>query len=241
MRFLITGFQGEEGISRLFHFHIDMVAEVKKDIAFDQLLGQKVSLRLNVATGKPRYFAGICIRFSQGEADTDFCSYQMEMAPAFWLWTKVAQTRIFQQQSVPDILKAVLKGLDPNVAYQLGTYQPRNYCVQYRETDFNFACRLMEEEGIFYFFTHSADGHKMVVADSAASHPELPLAAQRIFEKNVQGQWAEDRILTWRKQQELLTGQFTLWDHCFEMTGKNLQAKGDGERHGAIGQRSSTR
>jgi type VI secretion system secreted protein VgrG len=219
---LITGFQGEEGISRLFHFHVDMIAEAKKDVAFDQILGQKVSLRLNVGS-KPRYFSGICIRFSQGEADTDFCAYQMEMAPAFWLFSKVARTRTFQQQAIPDILKAVLTGLD--VTYQLSSTYPRNYCVQYRETDFNFACRLMEEEGIFYFFTHTSDGHKMVVADSNSSHPDMPLNNKLLFEKNIEANWAEDRILTWQKQQELLTGNFTLWDHCFEMTGKNLQAK----------------
>jgi type VI secretion system secreted protein VgrG len=139
---LLTGFQGEEGISRLFHFRIDMVADVKKEIAFSQILGQKVTIRLNrpLPPNRPRYFSGICVRFSQGEADTDFCTYQMEMAPAFWMWTKVAQTRTFQQQGVPEILKTVLQGLD--VTYQLsGTYEPRNYCVQYRETDFNFACR----------------------------------------------------------------------------------------------------
>ena len=222
---LITGFRGEEGLSRLFHFQIDMVAELGKDIAFDKILGQKISVRLN-AGNQSRYFSGICTRFSQGEADTYFCSYQMEMAPAFWLWTKVAQSRIFQQKNVPDILKAVLLGLGADVAFQLsGTYQPRNYCVQYRETDFNFACRLMEEEGIFYFFTHAANGHKMVVADSPGSHPELPLGSKLTFEKRMQDQWTEDRILTWQKQQELLTGQFNLWDHCFELPGRNLQGK----------------
>ena len=235
---LIAGFEGEEGISRLFRFQVDLIADVKKDIAFDQILGQKITVRLTHAAGKPRYFSGICTRFSQGEADTDFCSYQLEIVPQFWLLTKVAQTRVFQQQSVPDILKVVLKGLDPNVTYQLtGTYQPRNYCVQYRETDFNFACRLMEEEGIFYFFTHTADGHKLVVADSAQSHPDLPLAAKLTFEKNVNDQWAEDRVLTWQKRQELLTGQFTLWDHCFELPGKNLQAKapiGDSVQAGKV-------
>ncbi len=222
---LITSFQGEEGISRLFHFRIDMVAEVKKEIAFNLILGQKVTIRLNqpVLPHKPRYFSGICVRFSQGEADTDFCTYQMEMAPAFWLWTKVAQTRTFQQQSVPDILKVVLQGLE--VTYQLtGTYEPRNYCVQYRETDFNFACRLMEEEGIFYFFTHAADGHKMVVADSSSSHPAMPLASTLTFEKRLQSGWAEDRILAWQRQQELVTGKFTLRDHSLEMTGKDLEA-----------------
>lgn len=223
---LITGFRGEEGISRLFEFHADMIADAKKDIAFEKVLGQKVAIRLNLSTGKPRYFSGICNRFSQGESDKDFCAYTLQIVPQFWLLTKTAQSRIFQQQSVPDILKAVLKGLDPNVAYQLsGKYEPRNYCVQYRESDFDFACRLMEEEGIFYFFTHTADGHKMVVADSAQSHPELAPSSRLTFERMVQDRWMEDRVHIWQKRQELLTGQYTLWDHSFELPGKNLQAK----------------
>ena len=76
------------------------------------------------------------------------------MVPLAWTLTKKAQSRIFQQLSVPDILKQVLTGID--MANQLqGTYLPRDYCVQYRETDFNFASRLMEEEGIYYFFKHT--------------------------------------------------------------------------------------
>ncbi len=223
---LITSFTGEEGISRLFSFQIDMVADVKystKDIAFDKLLGKSITVRLNVE-GKSRYFNGICIRFSQGEANTEFCSFQMEVAPTFWLWTKVARTRIFQQQTIPDILKTALTGLDVDYKLQ-GKYEPRNYCVQYRETDFNFVCRLMEEEGIFFFFTHANGEHKMVVADSTSSHLALPLGGELKFEKIRQENWGENRILMWQRQQELLTGTFTLWDHSFEMTGKNLEAK----------------
>ena len=224
---LLTGFRGEEGISRLFRFEAELLADVKKEIAFEKLLGQKITIRLSLANNKPRYFSGVCNRFSQGEADQVFCSYRMEIVPQLWLLTHTAQCRIFQQQSVPDILKVVFKGLDPNVTYQLsGQYPPRNYCVQYRESDFDFACRLMEEEGIFYFFTHSADGHKLVIADSPQGHPDLAPASKLTFQRAVQDTWIEDRVLTWQKRQELLTGQYTLWDHSFELPGKNLQAKG---------------
>ncbi len=185
---LITSFHGEEGISRLFRFEADLLADVKKEIAFDKLLGQKITIRLNLIDNTKRYLSGICNRFSQGEADQDFCRYQIEIVPQLWLLTRTAQCRIFQQQSVPDILKAVLKGLDPNVSYQLnGQYSPRNYCVQYRETDFAFACRLMEEEGIFYFFTHSADGHKLVIADSPQAHPDLTPSSNLTFQRTVAG------------------------------------------------------
>ena len=118
----------------------------------------------------------------------------------------------------------MLQGLD--VVFQIqGTFQPRNYCVQYRETDFNFASRLMEEEGIFYFFTHSDAGHKMVLANTAQSHPDMPLGNKLLFEKNLTSQLLEDRILTWERLQEVASGQHTLWDHSFEMPGKNLEAK----------------
>ena len=100
-------------------------------------------------------------------------AYHLDVVPQFWFLTKRAQSRIFQQVSVPQILQQVLAGLD--VSYDLrGTYQPRDYCVQYRETDFDFACRLMEEEGIFYFFKHTANGHTMVVADTPQSLPDVP-------------------------------------------------------------------
>jgi type VI secretion system secreted protein VgrG len=221
---LITAFHGEESISRLFHFRIDMIADTKKEIAFDKLLGQKIAIRLNQTGGKPRFFNGICNRISQGEGDADFTAYHMEIVPHFWVLTKRAQCRIFQQMSVPDILKKVLTGLEVN--YQLqGTFPARNYCVQYRETDFNFACRLMEDEGIFYFFTHTAETHKMVLANTPPSHPDMPTNNKLDFEKNVGNIWPEDRVLSWQKQQELVSGNFTLWDHKFEMHGRNLEAK----------------
>jgi hypothetical protein len=80
-----------------------------------------------------------------------------------------ASSRIFQQKTVPEILEEVLGDLD--VAWEIqGEFEPRDYCVQYRESDFDFVSRLMEEEGIYYFFKHTEDGHQMIVADAAQSH-----------------------------------------------------------------------
>src|SRR5205085_5694418 len=102
-----------------------------------------------------------------------FTSYSAEVVPKLWLLTHQARSRIFQQKSVPDILKQVFQGFDCDFELR-STYEPREYCVQYRETDFNFASRLMEDEGIFYFFKHTKGGHKMVVADTPQSHAEMP-------------------------------------------------------------------
>jgi type VI secretion system secreted protein VgrG len=220
---VLMAFWGSEGLSQLFRFHLDMVAKNATDVPFDRLLGQKVVVSLILSNNKTRYFGGICSRLSQGVRDTSFTSYRMEVVPPFWLLTRRAQSRIFQQLAVPDILKKVLTGLD--VEFQLqGTFYPRDYCVQYRETDFNFACRLMEEEGIFYFFKHTADGAKMVVANTPQAHPDLPEQSKAVFQEPTGGV-LDDRVHTWEKAQELRSGKVTLWDHCFELPHRHLEVE----------------
>jgi type VI secretion system secreted protein VgrG len=222
---LLTGFTAHEAISQLFHFELDALAEDQTDVPFDKLLGQKVTARLLLPGpgGKKRYFSGICKAISQGAQDPDFTGYRLEVVPQFWLLTRRAQSRIFQHIAVPDILKKLLQGLD--VAYEIqGTFQPRDYCVQYRESDFNFASRLMEEEGIYYFFKHSETGHQMVVANTPQSHPDMPFKNTLIYEGLYGGVRDEDRVLEWHKAQEIRSGKVTLWDHSFELPHKHLEA-----------------
>ncbi|MCE3241122.1 MAG: Rhs element Vgr protein, partial [Deltaproteobacteria bacterium] len=94
-KLLLLAFTGEESISRLFNFHLDLMAENDTDIAFDKLLGQKITTRVDLPDDEKRYFSGICNRISQGERDENFTSYRIEVVPQFWLLTKRAQSRIF--------------------------------------------------------------------------------------------------------------------------------------------------
>jgi type VI secretion system secreted protein VgrG len=219
---ILGGFTGNEGISQLFRFHCDMLAERKKDIPFEKLLGQPITIDVEMAPGKKRHFAGIVNRIKETGHTDEFTTFHAEFVPEFWLLTKRVQSRIFQQMSVPDILKKVLTGL--KVTFQIqGTFQPRDFCVQYRESDFAFASRLMEEEGIFYFFTHSDNGHTMVVANTPQSHPDLPGDSKVAF--LVPGkEKASLVILNLEKRQELRSGKVTLWDHCFQLPHKHLEA-----------------
>ena len=221
---LLQGINGQEAISSLYHFDLDLIAENGQNIVFDKLLGQKISIEMQLPDEKTRYFHGLVSSFSQGGRDERFTAYRAEMVPQFWLLTRIAQSRIFQQVAVPNILKEVLQGLD--VAYELqGAYEPRDYCVQYRESDFQFASRLMEEEGIYYFFKHTESGHKMVVADSPQSHSDLPEGSNIIYEELTGGNRDEDRVSHWEKQQQLRSGKYTLWDHCFELPYRHLEAE----------------
>src|SRR5690348_6970079 len=159
---LATGFRGHEELSTLFSFELDLIAENATQVDFSKLVGSELTLKVVTPSdsGEPqwRYFSGICACFSQGDRNERFTAFSAEIVPRLWLLTRQAQSRIFQQRSVPDILKAVFEGLECD--YQLhGRYEPREYCVQYQETDFDFASRLMEEEGIYYFFKHNESGH----------------------------------------------------------------------------------
>jgi len=225
---LLVGFRGRDGISELFRYELEMVAENKKDVAFEKVLGQKVTVTLVWGRNKDkkRFFNGICNRISQGRRDSVFTSYGMEIVPQAWLLSRKAQSRIFQRLSVPDILKKVLTGFDVSFEIQ-GTFEPRDYCVQYRETDLNFAGRLMEEEGIYYFFKHEDGNHTMVVANTPQSHPDVPVQSQVIFEKVVGGERDELRITDWEKEQVLRSGKYTLWDHTFELPDKHAPGKNE--------------
>ena len=169
---LLNGFSGHEGISQLFRFELDLLAEFGNDVRFESLLGQKLTIHLTLPDKKKRHFNGVCIRVSEGEQDAakTFRDYRAEIVPSLWFLTRKAQSRIFQHMTVPDILKKVVTGFD--VAWEIsGKFEPRDFCVQYRETDFNFASRLMEEEGIFYFFEHANGKHTLILADDSSAYP----------------------------------------------------------------------
>src|SRR5262245_27283722 len=157
---LLEKFTGTEAVSEPFQFDVDMFAP--EPVTFSKLVGQPMTLRIDLPGGSKRYINGIVSRLVQRgrvhapDKKTQLYRYRADLVPALWLLRRRVQSRIFQHLSVPDILHAVLKNdwqLDLNVRLT-GTYQPRVRCVQYRESDLDFVSRLMEEEGIHYFFSH---------------------------------------------------------------------------------------
>jgi type VI secretion system secreted protein VgrG len=223
---LIEGFRGREAVSELFEFTLDLLAESRTPIPFDKLLGETVLVELDQVGGR-RYFHGIVQSFAESEPDEEFTAFQAVVVPRLWLLTRNVQSRIFQNQTVVDILKTVFDGLD--VTYTLaGTYAVHNYCVQYRESDFAFASRIMEEEGIYYYFTHTTEGHRLVVADHSTSADHLTPSDTINFQRQKSEVPQKGRIDRWRKRQQLCSRKFTVWDHSFELPGKNLEASTKG-------------
>ncbi len=224
---LLTGFTGSEQISQLFAFELNFIAANTTPIDFSEIMGGEITLSVSMpAEGggtERRYISGICASFSQGNRNKEFTSYYAEVVPKVWFLTCAAQCRIFQQRSIPDILKEVFKGFDCD--FQLhGRYERREYCVQYRETDFNFASRLMEEEGIYYFFKHSSSGHQLIIADTIQCHPAVPGLIEVEYDVVEGSRAKQDHIIEWRKTQELRASKYSLWDHSFQQPTRNLEA-----------------
>lgn len=221
---LLRGFQGHEEISHLFGFHVDMVADQKDEVRFDQIIGQSVTVEMRLLDDSKRYFNGIVNRFSQGARDENFVHFRADIVPKLWLLSKKVRSRVFQHLTVLEILKQVLLGFD--ISYDItGTYYQRDYVVQYRESDFDFASRLMEEEGIYYFFKHSDGNHQMIVSDNTSKHPTVPGQSTAIYEEVFAEVRTDMRVIAWEKIQELRSGECTLWDHTFELPTNHLEAK----------------
>jgi type VI secretion system secreted protein VgrG len=230
---LLVGFTGEDAISTLFHFHLDLLAPNPAQIPFEQLLGKSVTIELDRGrAGRPvrelkQVFNGICRRVAQGERDRDFTHFSMDIVPRVWRLTKIARSRIFQHLTVRDILEEVFKGYRKQFRNWTESVEKRDYCAQYRETDFNFAARLLAEEGIPFCFEHGVDEkgagfHTLVMGN--------PPADQELDEAGV---WYRKRgddpqvIRSWEKAQELRAGKVTLRDHTFEMPDSTLEVNED--------------
>ena len=221
---ILTGFWGTEAISTLFGYRLEMLAENKTKVAFDAILGQKVTVHLALADGSETYLNGLCVKLAQGGRNDLFTEYEAALVPEVWLLTRKARSRIFQRMTVPEILREVFTGF--SVDWQLSEkYEPRDYCVQYRETDFNFGARLMEEEGIYFFFKHSERDHKMIASDSPSDHPDLAGDSKLIYEEVEGGVRDENRIWAWMKEQEIRPGKYVLRDHTFELPHRHLEAE----------------
>ncbi|MEP6872838.1 MAG: type VI secretion system tip protein VgrG [Burkholderiales bacterium] len=219
-----------EELGRLFDYSLVALSE-KNDIDPNTLLGKRVSVALERSDRTLRQFNGVVTSCGLDGAKGRLFAYSLRLRPWLWLLTRRADTRIFQKQSVPEIIKKVFEPYSTDYEIKLqGTYAPLDYCVQYRETDFNFVSRLMEQEGIYYFFKHTADQHMMVIADRASVH--VPVAGHAEFRYRAQSLGAVEFecINDWRFSHEIQPGKVTLRDHDFEAPSKTLEVQAEQSR-----------
>src|SRR5688572_19210981 len=145
---LLTRFAGYEGVSTPFSFQLDMVSE-NAAIDAKAMLRQPVTVTLDLHNGGKRHFHGLINRFTQlGTDPSELTGYRAEVVPWLWFLTLARDCRIFQRKTVAEIIEVVFKETGyMDFEFKVSGLKPRDFCVQYRETNFNFVSRLMEEEG----------------------------------------------------------------------------------------------
>ncbi|HEX8686598.1 MAG TPA: type VI secretion system tip protein TssI/VgrG, partial [Pyrinomonadaceae bacterium] len=226
-KLLVRGFAGEEHISAPFRFDVEMVSE-DPALDFAAVVGKGATVTLHLNDGGLHHFHGLVERFVQEDNDGRFTTYHAELRPWLWMLTKTADCRVFQNQTTPEIVKALFSelGFTDFRDALTGTYSPRVYCVQYNETAFNFVSRLLEDEGIFYFFEHEEGKHTLVLADDSDAHPACPGLDGGARYRRSAVEHTDDRAVTrCRVEQQVVTGKFAHDDFNFETPSTDLMVE----------------
>ena len=215
----LIGATVEEGLSELGRITVEFVCS-NRALNLKDIVGKKMRVLMEPPTGERRVFPGTCVSVEYLGADRGPGHFCAEIRPWLWFLTRTRENRIFQDKSVPDVIRAILQdyGFSSDIEDKLtGSYVARDYLVQYRETDYDFLCRLMEEEGIYFFFAEKDNREKLVLVDDAGAHapvaapvkiPFIDIAAVKTRQ--------EPHIFEWTSAERVTSGKVTLMDYDFE-------------------------
>jgi type VI secretion system secreted protein VgrG len=227
----LASFSGHEQLGRLFQYEVELLSE-NQSVKFEDIIGHNVTVRLNsTRSNNPRYFNGIVSRFSQQPSTHNYAVYRATILPWFWFLTRTSDCRIWsgadKTRTVPEIIKELFNvhGFKDFEEKLSGNYTPWDFCVQYRETDFNFVSRLMEQEGIYYYFKHENGKHTLVLADSMDAHQPFPGYDEIHYQPQGGGSSDLEHIRDWTLNKELFTGKYVHKDFDFENPRKDLSTE----------------
>jgi type VI secretion system secreted protein VgrG len=221
-----------EGISQLYTIEVELLHDSEKEsyeaeaINLQSVLGQAATIAVTQRDNKTRLMNGVIQSIRQIGRTQNYSFYNAVLVPQIWELTQVVQSRIFQQKSVKDILTEVFKNYQVKLELQWD-YKPRNYCVQYNESDFAFASRLMEEEGICYYFEFTTTAERMIITDhfqqprDCPTKSRIPISVESLSDTEV----FESAIKNWQISYKLQTGKITLWDHNFQLPKRKLETQ----------------
>lgn len=229
----LKSFSGYEGLSEPFEIQVDALSK-QENVDFDKALGQTCTVRLKTYEQKQRFFCGILTQTqwvgSQVGEQENYSQYRLVLRPWFWLLAHRANCRIFLDKNVKDIIQQVFTdaGFSSGTDFTFRTtanYDKIKYCVQYRESDFAFTSRLMEQYGIYYYFLHKDGQHTMVLADSRASHSAIPDLSQLRYHVQTKGyRRVEQQVDSWTSDRRFCTGKIEFNDYDYLKPPKQLRA-----------------
>lgn len=225
-QFLLESFKGTERVSEPFALQLELFA-TETDVDATNVVGKTAGITLKLPDDSTKLYHGLVRDFERAEyfdIDQPMRRYRMTLVP--WLWTLGLRSgsRVFQEQTAPQVIEQVFKNAGQN-DYKLslkGTYAKLDYCVQYRETDLEFVTRLLRDNGIFYYFTHEESKHTLVLADAASGYVDC--ADTNSSFATHQGRESWDMVTSWNNASAATTAKATLWSYNFETPADTLEA-----------------
>ncbi len=212
-----------EGLSKLTEMTVEFMCP-KANVNLKEIVGKDMRVHLRTENGEDRVFSGLCVSAETADSNDSFSLFTAQVRPWFWMLTRAFNCRIFQEKSAVDIIEEVLndRGLSDFENKLTDDYVKRTYCVQYRETDYDFLCRLMEEEGIYFYFKNelgSTSKEKLVLCDSISAHDKVPGHSSIKYFPRHGGQEEtvrrEDLIDEWVENERITTGAVRLTEFDF--------------------------
>jgi type VI secretion system secreted protein VgrG len=216
-----------EQLGRLYQFEVKL-RSIDHNIPFDTVIGTNATIRLELnERDQQRFFNGLVSRFVLTQVDQGYAHYRMTLVPWLWMLTRTSDCRIYQNKPVPEIIRDVFRRHNFHDYREAlsGHYDPWEYCVQYRETDFNFVSRLMEHEGIYYFFEHEDGKHTLVLADGPTAHKPKHGAESLAYRPHADGLKDVDYISDFVLDQGVQPGAYALNDFNFKKPRVSLHGK----------------
>jgi len=195
----VAGLSGREGLSRLFCYQIEILHPAG-GIDLSAMIGQTLALQVTGDDNVGRCFHGCIAEGIELGAQGRHFRYRFTLRPALWFLSLNRQCRIFQGQNVIEVIKSLLSDAVPADWLHQRNYAPLDYCVQYLESDLDFVCRLMEQQGLYYFFRHSNAGHQMVIVDSPSAH--RPIVGCEKMGWSPAGQGGQATLQSWQPREQ---------------------------------------
>lgn len=224
--------KGEDRLGRPFAFKVEVLSS-KTELSPYDMVGKPMSVEVKTKKGASRFFHGIISRFLNVGATGGLQLYELELRPWIWLMSHSLDSRIFQELTIPQIIEKVFKDKNGFSDYKLklnGTYGTQNYCVQYRESDFDFVTRLMEQEGIYYYFEHETSKHTLVLADSPTSHKNIEGDGTLLF-RLPDLSAGEEQVTHWQHHVAVQPGKLVLRDFDYNKPSANLEVRLNSRRN----------
>jgi type VI secretion system secreted protein VgrG len=220
---------GVEGVSELFVYQVELLAETQTTVDPKKIVGQKVCVGIQADdSGTHRYVNGVVSSFEMSGGDEEFLTYRATIVPNVWALTLNKNTRVFQNKTVIDVIKDVLSPYNISPANDTSaSYTPMEYCTQYRETDFAFISRLMEQHGIFYYFKHTKDDHTLTLQDVSSKLSDCAIQSSFRYapQQNDTEGYYDFVVQEFSSRSTLVSGKYTAWDYSF-IQYKNVPAGG---------------